>query len=29
LLIVEVEEVGHVVHSVRGLSSTNHQSPRA
>jgi hypothetical protein len=27
LLIVEVEEVGHVVHSVRGLSSANHQSP--
>jgi hypothetical protein len=27
LLIVEVEEVGRVVYSVRGLSSTNHQSP--
>jgi hypothetical protein len=27
LLIVEVEEVGRVVYSVRGLSFTNHQSP--
>jgi hypothetical protein len=27
LLIVEVEEVGRVVDSVRGLSFTNHQSP--
>jgi hypothetical protein len=27
LLIVEVEEGGRVVYSVRGLSSTNHQSP--
>jgi len=26
LLIFEVEEVGHVVDSVRGLSFTNHQS---
>jgi hypothetical protein len=26
LLIVEVEEVGRVVYSVRGLPSANHQS---
>jgi len=28
-MIVEVEEVGRVVYTVRGLSSTNHQSPHA
>ena len=29
VMIVEVEEVGRVVYTVRGLSSTNHQSPHA